>query len=119
MCYYDRRKITTEDIEAYAGPIASSGARHALLQTSRQCIPPNADELIAKVRTITVPTLILWGRQDGVIPIKVGELLNKAIPNSTLEVIEHCTGCGVKMYHGCGVGKVIAIHATWIVVSND
>ena len=90
MCYYDRRKITAEDVEAYARPIASSGGRHALLQTSRQCIPPNADEIIAKVKTITVPTLILWGRQDGVIPLKVGELLHQAIPNSKLEVIERC-----------------------------
>ena len=85
-----RKAVTAEDVEAYAGPLASSGGRHALLQTSRQCIPPNADEIIAKVKTITVPTLILWGRQDGVIPLKVGELLHQAIPNSKLEVIERC-----------------------------
>ncbi|HEY3038225.1 MAG TPA: alpha/beta hydrolase [Pyrinomonadaceae bacterium] len=90
MCYYDRRKITSEDVAAYAQPIASPGGRHALLQTSRQCIPPNADKLLAKVKAITVPTFILWGREDGIVPLKVGELLHEALPNSTLEVIEHC-----------------------------
>jgi pimeloyl-ACP methyl ester carboxylesterase len=90
MCYYDKKKITSEDVAAYASPIASRGGRHALLQTARQCIPPNADELLAKVKTITVPTFILWGREDGIIPLKVGELLHEAIPNSVLEVIERC-----------------------------
>ena len=90
MCYYDREKITMEQVEAYAAPLASLGGRHALLHTARQCIPPNADELIAAVSTITVPTLILWGREDKVIPLKVGKLLNELIPNSTLDVIEQC-----------------------------
>jgi pimeloyl-ACP methyl ester carboxylesterase len=89
-CYYDRNKMTAEQVAAYAGPMASRGGRHALLQMCRQCIPPNADERLAKVSTITVPTFILWGRQDRVIPLRVGELLHQAIPNSTLEIIEQC-----------------------------
>lgn len=90
MCYYDRKKIRSADVAAYSSPIASPGGRHALLQTSRQCIPANASELIGKLATIKVPTFILWGRNDGVIPLKVGELLHQAIPNSTLEIIDQC-----------------------------
>ncbi|HEV7683421.1 MAG TPA: alpha/beta hydrolase [Pyrinomonadaceae bacterium] len=90
MCYYDRSKITKEQVKAYAAPISGLGGRHALLQTARQCIPANADELIASARSITVPTLILWGREDKVIPLRVGELLHNLLPNSTLEVIEEC-----------------------------
>jgi len=90
MCYYDRKRITREHVHAYAVPLANRGGRHALLHTVRQCIPSNADELIAQVATIEVPTLILWGREDKVILLKVGQLLHQLIPNSTLEVIEHC-----------------------------
>jgi pimeloyl-ACP methyl ester carboxylesterase len=90
MCYFDKQKITSEQVEAYAAPMASLGSRHALLQTAKQCIPPNVDELLTKVKTITVPTFILWGREDTVIPLKVGELLHQVIPNSTLKVIEQC-----------------------------
>lgn len=89
-CFYDRKKITREQVNAYAVPIASPGGRHALLQTAKQCIPPNIDEILAKLRTITVPTLILSGREDRVIPVKVAELLHQAIPNSTLELIDQC-----------------------------
>jgi pimeloyl-ACP methyl ester carboxylesterase len=90
MCYYDKDKITKEQVEAYAGPLASRAGRNALLQTARQCIPANADELIAKLNVITVPTFILWGREDNVIPLRVGEVLHQAITNSTLEIIEEC-----------------------------
>jgi pimeloyl-ACP methyl ester carboxylesterase len=90
MCYYDNKKATKEQVAAYAQPMASAAGRHALLQTARQCIPVNADELISKLNVITVPTFILWGRDDKVIPLRVGELLHKAIRNSTLEIIEEC-----------------------------
>jgi pimeloyl-ACP methyl ester carboxylesterase len=88
--YYDKDKITSEQINAYAEPIASEGGRYALLQTARYCIPTNSDEIITKLKDITVPTLILWGRQDSVIPLKVGELLAQDLPNSKLEVFENC-----------------------------
>lgn len=90
LSYFDQGKITEEQVAAYAGPLGDPGARNALLQTVRQCIPPDADELITKFKSISVPTLILWGRHDKVIPLKVGELLNQALPNSVLEVVEEC-----------------------------
>jgi pimeloyl-ACP methyl ester carboxylesterase len=88
--YYDKNKITPEQVKAYADPIASEGGRHALLETARQCVPANSDEVISKLNRITVPTLILWGKDDAVIPLKVGELLDQALPDSKLEVIEQC-----------------------------
>jgi pimeloyl-ACP methyl ester carboxylesterase len=90
LAYFDSSKITSEQVEVYASPMANPGGRHALLQTAKQCIPSNIDELLAKVKSLTVPTFILWGREDRIIPLRVGEFLHKTIPNSTLEIIERC-----------------------------
>lgn len=90
FCLHDKTKITEEQLNAYAGPLSDPGGRAALLETGRQCIPDNADELVARYGEIAVPTLILWGRHDRVIPLKVGELLHQSIPNSELEVFEEC-----------------------------
>lgn len=90
VCYCDKKKTTKEQVEAYATPIASPGGRHALLQTAKQCIPENFEEVLVKLRTIAVPTFILWGREDTVIPLSVGEQLHQVIPNSTLDIIEQC-----------------------------
>jgi pimeloyl-ACP methyl ester carboxylesterase len=86
--YYDDKKITREQIDAYARPIAATGGRHALLETAKQIIPKNYDELIKKYPRITVPTLIIWGRQDKVIPLLIGRMLDDALPDSELVVIE-------------------------------
>lgn len=88
--YYDQTKITEEQISAYAAPIAAPGGKHALRETGRQLVPDNFDELIKRYKEITVPTLIIWGRQDRIIPLKVGELLRRDIANSTLKIIDEC-----------------------------
>jgi pimeloyl-ACP methyl ester carboxylesterase len=88
--YYDPDKITEEQINAYTAPIAAPGAKHALIETGKQLVPANFDELIKKYKDIRVPTLIIWGRQDRLIPVKVGELLQRDIANSTLKIIEEC-----------------------------
>jgi pimeloyl-ACP methyl ester carboxylesterase len=45
---------------------------------------------LAKVaRTIRVPTLIVWGTKDKMLPLQVGQKLNKTITGSTLKLIEN------------------------------
>lgn len=90
LSYFDDHKITKEQIDAYARPIGSPGGRYALLQTARQAIPRNLKEIIAQYPSINVPTLILWGLDDKVLPLKLGKMLHKAIPGSRLELINNC-----------------------------
>jgi pimeloyl-ACP methyl ester carboxylesterase len=86
--YYHKCWITWKQVKAYAKPIGSPGGRYALLKTAQQAIPKNIDEITARYPTITVPTLILWGREDKVIPLKIGRKLDAAIPDSTLIILE-------------------------------
>ncbi len=37
-----------------------------------------------------LPTLIVWGREDAIIPVSAGEVYNQSIPGSRLEVIDGC-----------------------------
>ena len=85
--YYNRRLITKEQVETYSKPIRSPGARQAVLQTARQAVPKNIDELTPKYKDICVPTLIVWGEEDKVIPLKIGKMLAEAIPDSKLVVL--------------------------------
>lgn len=43
-----------------------------------------------RLEDIRQPTLIVWGREDGLIPLSDGQRFKKDIPNSTLAVIEQC-----------------------------
>ncbi len=43
--------------------------------------------LLAGVRT---PTLLVWGREDAITPLRVGEIYAQAIPRARLATIEQC-----------------------------
>jgi pimeloyl-ACP methyl ester carboxylesterase len=43
-----------------------------------------------RLHRIRNPTLVVWGRQDGVVPLPHGEAYAWAIPGAQLKVIEHC-----------------------------
>jgi 2-hydroxy-6-oxonona-2,4-dienedioate hydrolase len=39
---------------------------------------------------VKMPTLIVWGKQDGLVPPAHGEAYRKAITNAELRVIDRC-----------------------------
>ena len=52
---------------------------------------PSSDPgLTQQLGTITAETLLVWGREDGIVPLAHGEALHNALPNSNLCVIDRC-----------------------------
>ena len=41
-------------------------------------------------RLKNMPSLIIWGQQDGIIPVNAGEMYQQSIPGSRLSVIDGC-----------------------------
>ena len=60
--------------------------------TSRLCWKPyfHNPNLPAYLRGMKTPTLIVWGKQDAIIPVNCGELYQQALANATLQVIDRC-----------------------------
>ena len=50
----------------------------------------NEDVIDGKLDAIKQPTLIIWGREDGLTPLALGERFNKEIKGSQLFVIDKC-----------------------------
>ncbi|HUW23549.1 MAG TPA: alpha/beta hydrolase [bacterium] len=48
----------------------------------------NLTDLRDRLSEIGIPTLIIWGKKDRSLPLDMGSLFNKLIPNSVLEVIQ-------------------------------
>jgi pimeloyl-ACP methyl ester carboxylesterase len=88
--YFDDSMITPADVEAYAASLSLSGAKFALRQTAKQIIPDNMEEIIGMYPRIKVPTLIIWGREDRIIPVENGVRLHNDIKNSQLVIIDRC-----------------------------
>ena len=87
LTYYDDRLIENESVELYAQSLRSPGAKNALLSTARQILPSDIEEFAQMYRELRVPTLILWGKEDEIIPLSIGQRLAFDLPNATLKVL--------------------------------
>ena len=79
--------ITKDRIDAIRRPLCSREGHHSLLATSRAW---SANHIEENLDQINVPTLIIWGEQDKVIPIKHGETLHEKLPDSRFIVLKDC-----------------------------
>ncbi len=82
--------VTSRDIWTYAEPFADAGARHALIETARQIVPRNAKEVIGKYAKVRQPTLLIWCRDDNVVPLETGRKLRRQLPRAKLRVLKGC-----------------------------
>jgi pimeloyl-ACP methyl ester carboxylesterase len=79
--YGDPHKVTAALVDRYYELTLREGNRAALLRRIEQ-LEPGAQ--IAHLKEIQVPTLILWGEHDRLIPPQWGREFARAIPNSQL-----------------------------------
>ena len=63
------------------------GSARALVRLSRSA---KADHMGSRLPGVNVPTLLLWGRQDRVVPLWVGQKLARDLPRAELVVLEDC-----------------------------
>lgn len=90
IAMYDRDKITDEMIDAYSRPAHDPAARLATIETAKQVEPIDLDTLVAKYSGINAPSLLVWGQQDKIVPLTVGEKLHTLLPNSKLHIEPEC-----------------------------
>jgi pimeloyl-ACP methyl ester carboxylesterase len=87
---FDRATVSTEAVGAYARAAGLPGGRRALLATAREIVPRNLDAITRAYAEIDLPTLVLWGEHDTVVPLAVGKRLAEEMPNARLEVLAEC-----------------------------
>ncbi|MCC5952596.1 MAG: alpha/beta fold hydrolase [Acidimicrobiia bacterium] len=76
--------------QAYAS-LAEPATRTAFLRTLRSVVDPGGQSVSARDRlylAAAVPTLIVWGDADPIIPVHHGTEAHEAMPGSRLEVFE-------------------------------
>lgn len=79
--------ITKERLEAVGRPLRAKDAHHSILNTARKW---DANRIERDAHLIDKPTLLVWGEEDTVVPLRNGEKLYDAIENSRLVVLKNC-----------------------------
>lgn len=92
-CFYDPagspeyQRLFGGEFQEFGGP-REAGRTMSI----RMCFRPFMYDralpgMLGKVR---VPTLVVWGAQDQIIPVECGQLYQRAIPGATLQLIDQC-----------------------------
>lgn len=83
--YADPTKITDALVDRYHELALREGNRHALVQRLRQRADTSGVERVPRLK---LPTLVLWGARDSIIPLSVGQRFAQAISGSKLVVFD-------------------------------
>jgi pimeloyl-ACP methyl ester carboxylesterase len=73
-------------------------ARKATLKTARLIKPKRLAHYVPRLKTIHLPTLLIWGREDDIVPVRFGRRLARDLPHACLIVFE---GCGHHPHQEC------------------
>ena len=82
--------VDDRDAIAYAEPLYEVGGRHALIATAQIMAAYDGADAIPRYRTLALPTLLIWCRNDPTVPLSTGQRLASALPNARLSVLETC-----------------------------
>ena len=92
---YDRTLITDEDVRYDFELSAQPGAQQAFLKALRSLGNIFGQKrsfyspILQKLPAVAMPTLVLWGREDRIVPVAHSDAARK-IPNARVLIFEHC-----------------------------
>ena len=82
--FYDKSLVTEKMVQQYHDMLLREGNRAAVLELFQHPMKPDA----TKIKTITQPTLIIWGKEDQLISYKNAVLFKQDIRNSQILVLD-------------------------------
>lgn len=88
--FYDVAKLSDERISRHAEFLNQPGSYNSFVECAKQLVPANPDSITALIKTIEVPTLILWGADDTAIPVEEARRLHQDIRTSRLVIVPNC-----------------------------
>ncbi|GMT49684.1 MAG: alpha/beta hydrolase [bacterium] len=88
--FYDKSKVTDEMIDVYMGFMKQAGGVSALTTTIEQIFTDDTEDFHRLLKDIRIPVLIIWGREDPIIPLSVGERFKEDISHAEWLIIPEC-----------------------------
>lgn len=76
--------LSEEELDTYIAELQSPGRRRALVDTLCALLPSETTEFEARLKNITAPALLIWGKRDPTIPVTLGRRLAKDLPHAEL-----------------------------------
>ena len=89
-CFHDRSKIPPELATVAHAALETPNAAYAYHYSARNLIPPDIETFHQRFGDITCPTLVLWGQQDRVLPVRSAQRFAADLPCADLHIFPNC-----------------------------
>ena len=89
-CFHDRSKIPPELATVARAALETPNAAYAYHYSAQNLIPPDIATFHQRFGDITCPTLVLWGQQDRILPVRSAQLFAAALPCAGLHIFPNC-----------------------------
>jgi len=88
--FYDAAKIPAGHDEAAIDILRSEGIFYAHRESARNAAPEDIESFPERYRQLSCPTLVIWGKDDRVVPALNALRLEGDIPGARLHVFDEC-----------------------------
>jgi pimeloyl-ACP methyl ester carboxylesterase len=80
--------LSDGELDAYTAELRRPGRRRTFIDTLRAILPPDSTEFEARLKRITAPALLIWGRRDPTVPLVLGHRLVRDLPDAQLYEVD-------------------------------
>lgn len=88
--FFDKAAITAEKFERYSSYFRGKGVAYALRATVTAVDPEAYAHIEESYRCLKLPVLIVWGAEDRIVRLSLGQRLQGDLAGSRLRVLEKC-----------------------------
>jgi pimeloyl-ACP methyl ester carboxylesterase len=85
--FVDKSRVDDARVDRYARFLRLPNAQYAIAKVAEQVVPPNTDEVSGHLKTIGLPTLVIWGASDPTIPVAFAHRLKNDIASARLLIL--------------------------------
>jgi pimeloyl-ACP methyl ester carboxylesterase len=85
-----KENMSEKLVARYEKSFKGKNKRYSFVKTAKQILPDNYNDIIASYNSIEIPTLIIWGNQDPIVPIEHAVMLSNQIKNSQIKTVDFC-----------------------------
>ncbi|MCY3737520.1 MAG: alpha/beta fold hydrolase [Gemmatimonadaceae bacterium] len=88
--FHDPSRIPEELVDQAIDILREPNTLYAYRAAARNLVPGDIARFTRAYRKIDVPTLVLWGAEDRIVPSRFATLFEAELPDATLHVFDEC-----------------------------
>ena len=90
QAFFNEEQIDEEAVREYSDILRQDKAKECLIAAAKQVAIANTKAFQEKLRGITIPVLVIWGREDRMIGLADAYALKSGMKNAELKILDNC-----------------------------